>query len=458
MKKIISALLALVIIMFSVCDSSFDLTANGAISERIIADANGIYNISVNGNIASANILLPKQKNAVINTAKPVVAASVFGDTFVALCNDTENSVLQVYTYDLNSGIQDSFAVNDITLGNNQVFCYDNGALYLADPARKNIIHCYIAYGLKSSYTMSYDVISLFCGYNSSGVYAVCDNRLYSLSSNGSHSFIASGIAVPVRFLSDSIAIDNKGAVYVMSSGAMTQIMTVEIDSIYSACIIGNMLYIASGSKLYRYDINKRVRTGYLNVSDKPSALYAYKGLVYTASGSSVMTYKPAEFVSYPTAPPSTQPTQTRYDEQQSSTGSNTTSSHDISSSAYKIDFSNYYISGINSPTTFAQFKSNIEYDGYTVTLYKGGKKVTSGNVGTGMKAVFEDNQSIYTFELAVTGDVTGEGNVNSRDIKELMDYMLGDINYNGVYMVASDMSGDGKIDIVDLAMLAMNT
>ena len=54
-----------------------------------------------------------------------------------------------------------------------------------------------------------------------------------------------------------------------------------------------------------------------------------------------------------------------------------------------------------------------------------------------------------------MTGDMTGEGSVNSRDLKLLMEHLIGNADYNGVYLLSSDLSDDGKVDVIDLAMMA---
>ena len=125
-----------------------------------------------------------------------------------------------------------------------------------------------------------------------------------------------------------------------------------------------------------------------------------------------------------------------------------------ISSELYKVDYSTYRISGIPAGTSFAQFKKNMSYTGYTAELYRGSRGITSGNVGTAMTVIFNSEQSSYTFELSVAGDITGEGNVNSRDVGMLMDYLIGSAAYDGVYLLSSDVSSDGNVDVMDLAIL----
>ena len=126
----------------------------------------------------------------------------------------------------------------------------------------------------------------------------------------------------------------------------------------------------------------------------------------------------------------------------------------EISSDVYQIDFERYHITGISSGTTVAQFRSNIRYSGYSLAIHRDNEVRKSGNVGTAMTAVFTSSNDSLTFELAVDGDLTGEGNRNSRDLNLLMDYLIGAAQFNGVYEIAADISGDHIVDVVDLALL----
>jgi hypothetical protein len=133
----------------------------------------------------------------------------------------------------------------------------------------------------------------------------------------------------------------------------------------------------------------------------------------------------------------------------------NNDTSKEISSKKYRVSFSDFRISGIPAGTTIAGFKSDMYYTGYSVALYRDNIEKKSGIVGTAWTAIFSSDDDSIQFELSVTGDITGEGSVNSRDLKLLMDYLIGSADYNGVYLLSSDLSDDGKVDVIDLAMMA---
>lgn len=107
------------------------------------------------------------------------------------------------------------------------------------------------------------------------------------------------------------------------------------------------------------------------------------------------------------------------------------------------------YITGVASQTTVTQFKENLAKQ---VTLYdKEGKEVTSGKIKTGYRAVVLGD----IYQISVTGDVTGEGNVKSNDVSALMSHLTGEKTLEGVYLVSADYNMDGKVDNSDLVYIA---
>ena len=70
------------------------------------------------------------------------------------------------------------------------------------------------------------------------------------------------------------------------------------------------------------------------------------------------------------------------------------------------------------------------------------------------MYAVFSKGTTRIEYELSVRGDLTGEGSVNSRDLNFLMDSLIGSADYNGVYTLSADLSGNKVVDIADVVLL----
>lgn len=123
-----------------------------------------------------------------------------------------------------------------------------------------------------------------------------------------------------------------------------------------------------------------------------------------------------------------------------------------ISSSKYQIT-SDKYIMKIEPNTDFKTFKNNITANG-TINLYdkKNVLKADTDWVGTGMK-LKTSNDLIYC--LIVTGDISGDGKVDPVDLLAVKRHILSG-NKTAWILVgdafkAGDINGSGKIDVVDL-------
>lgn len=126
-----------------------------------------------------------------------------------------------------------------------------------------------------------------------------------------------------------------------------------------------------------------------------------------------------------------------------------------ITSGIHEFNLKDYIITNVDLGTTIAVFKSNISYQDYSL-VFKNylGKVVTSGNLGTGARAIFSKGDKTYEFTFVVAGDLTGEGNSNSRDISLLTNYLLGEESLEGVYLKAADLNNDGEVNTLDLFLL----
>ena len=62
------------------------------------------------------------------------------------------------------------------------------------------------------------------------------------------------------------------------------------------------------------------------------------------------------------------------------------------------------------------------------------------------------------TYKTAVLGDITGEGNINSRDTKEMFNHLLGVQPLTSTFKIAGDINNDNKLTNADLVLLAKMT
>ena len=439
------AALAVAVIMLSVCALTaygYTVTEYDMSSDHLSAVVNsgGMYLVSFSGGDVHAERVAPYGAYADLSLRYTAAAASLCGDTLVALCNDFDNDQLLVYTYDIYDDISDGFAIKGRRVNYNIGFCYDGSALWLPDENNNTVVNRFSSSGVLLNSHNFGNSATVISGY-SNECFVISGRSLYRASADGYIAISGAELSTPARMISDDVIADSRGRIYRISGSGASLIAEVDCGGFCSAAISdsGELYYACSGT-VYRYDVASARNTAYIDVGGDITALYYTDGRLYAGSGTEVYRISPDELTVYPAASTSAD----------GHTGSYTSG---ISSGVYRVDTDSYRISRIDSPSTFAQFKQNMSYDGYKAALYRGGKKLDSGKVGTAMTVVFSGSDT-YTFELSVVGDLTGEGNVNSRDVGELADYFLGNISFDGVYTLAADINDDGKVDIVDFALM----
>lgn len=128
----------------------------------------------------------------------------------------------------------------------------------------------------------------------------------------------------------------------------------------------------------------------------------------------------------------------------------------EITSKVYDIDAEKGIIFGVDTGTTVSAFKKNLEYPGYDISFTNyDGKSVTSGNLGTGAKVSFSrDETAVHEWVIIVTGDVTGEGNINSRDLTTVKNHLLCGSPLDETALLAADINRDGVVNTLDLFLL----
>lgn len=123
-------------------------------------------------------------------------------------------------------------------------------------------------------------------------------------------------------------------------------------------------------------------------------------------------------------------------------------SKSDIQPNNSEYLFSDGIVYGIYSGETVADFKNKTSAE----NVYKAdGTLAKSGKLKTGFTAVIDSK----TYVIAVCGDVTGEGNVNSKDVTILQKYLCDNAELDGAYLKAADFNLDGEADNRDLVLIS---
>lgn len=105
---------------------------------------------------------------------------------------------------------------------------------------------------------------------------------------------------------------------------------------------------------------------------------------------------------------------------------------------------------------TISKVKDNLNLSGYNIEFKNyAGKVITSGKLGTGSVAIFSKDGKTSEFTFIVKGDVTGEGNANSRDVDCMYNHILGKSSLSEINSKAADINNDGVVDTLDLLLLS---
>lgn len=117
--------------------------------------------------------------------------------------------------------------------------------------------------------------------------------------------------------------------------------------------------------------------------------------------------------------------------------------------------FKDGYATGIEPSTTIAEIKRNIDVNGYDISFYDhNGNSKKSGTVGTGAKIAFSADGNSSVYKIIIFGDLSGEGNINSSDMRLLTDNLLGEAELDGDCLYAADSTHDNQVDLRDLLAL----
>lgn len=465
MKRILCIILC--VILF-VC-TAFPTSAHTPQTSRVYhsADDTGVYAVRFNGKHADITRYSSHTLSAGVDVTSSIYAACAYRGKIVLLCDDVKRNQLSVYVYYLDTDYLEGFVINNLLLYNHIDFACDNNAIYIENSGNS---HELLAYSYDGSYLGRYSFnseINAICGGYRGGIYVVSGDTLYTLSSGRFNAFSGNSVETPLFPADSKTFVSVYGKVYTVNNGRVTYLFSVDSDyHATSACVIGNTLYFPNGSTVNAYDLDTGEKIGYYQTTGQVLSVYADGDTVIAVGQSDSVSIRQSEFTSLIQQydEPDDAGSESEEVQRGESGGSKEFSDSDddpkksvsssISSDVYHIDPVRYYISGISPQTTVATFKKNVKYEGYTLTIYRKNAVKKSGNVGTSMTAVFDSGEYSYTYELAITGDITGEGSSNSRDLNTLMDYLIGATDFNGVYMLAADVSNDGKVDVCDAATL----
>jgi len=125
-----------------------------------------------------------------------------------------------------------------------------------------------------------------------------------------------------------------------------------------------------------------------------------------------------------------------------------------ITSEKYTI--SEEYITKITDKTTLNAFKEAISANAEEIKIVnKDNQELTSEDIiGTGMILILKSKAETRQFKLVISGDATGDGKADFKDIVLINRYRLHKTTLEEEYLMAGEVTGDEKVDFKDIVRI----
>lgn len=353
--------------------------------------------------------------------------------------------------------------------------CHDESSAYaLVEQSRKS--YCVVQMNMDSGNCNYYDLGTQKNIYNQT--FAVSDNEIFIICTDSAYSYVKSYDKSGKMLFKYSFNSENVEALFVNGSKSYVKLYSGDIYSIggngKSFCTsvnsndkisnAGEGYVFTSGKRLVNLNENTSsdISASNLNqVVQNGDALYVDGGLVKNLSGGSIAV-KAVDFllsVGDEAAVVTADFECVIFDIPQADKSPKVivgeSSRVQSDNKAQIVSGENSYwiaegvFCGVESQTTIAMLKKSMS-DG--VTVYDvDGDEVKSGRLKTGYLLRYSGGD----YPIAVRGDVTGEGNVNTKDIKQLMDVLADLKKISNEYYIAADYNFDGTVDTCDLVLIA---
>ena len=410
--------------------------------------------------------IYPDEFNITLSLSQKADRYFICSDILILISYMDDNNQTKVTLYDIYNDTFNSFVMNGDEEYMNASFAYSNGYVYIAK--QNGDISYYTKVGkFCGEYNIDTKINSLITDFDDN-VFALSDNGVYSIEKDYYTKTSNTGIYTHGCFIDYNVFVDYIGNFYTINRNNIQKSLSFSRETHYlSGGVCDNYFVTSSSNKIHAINRKNLDTEKYFSLNDDIYQLFSMDDMIVALTfNSNVPNITYIDFDEFKNI---NQPNKNNSNNNKPNndvdddisndnydSDSNNQDDYNINSDVYDVDFENMKISGIYSPTTVGQFKRNMNYEGFEVELYRYSKDtlLKSGNVGTATRAVFYNNNSSYTFELSVVGDITGEGNVNSRDKKHMFSYLLKRFDMTGVFIDSADLDNNSTVDIIDLILL----
>ena len=343
--------------------------------------------------------------------------------------------------------------LDGISVKKNCFVADDMGMIYAVDKNQPKYVRIFDSDGYEmNKYNAFGNIIMLFHDKSSNDVFAVSNNGVFNITAG----FIKISSVVPDGefIINERLCTDSAGNVFEFDPLAgFNKILDLDYDML---CPTNEYVYGVIGKTVYQLD-NNGDKISYINLSVKPDRLLSSKNNLAYIFNNRITIIKTSDMkeirkTDESSIPPVSEPVVSRPAEESMHeiSKSEVVADKDYGISSDYLEISNGFIF-MEHKMTLAELKKSINYnDNELIVRNHNGKVVTSGNVGSNWQLIFS-GKTEKTFYTVLPGDITGEGNVNSRDIKSLSDYLIDDTELSPPFLYAADTDGNGVINLMDL-------
>ncbi len=438
MKRLISLVTAVMLIaLLGVCKSraydEYNLSDLAACS-FVKSDSNGKggFVCAFSGNTVCSAMLVPNFSAYNFTVDGQIRSVSQSGKyTYALVFDDAFTNKYSVYALNLDNGNVSQNTFVDENFMSDSFSVTDNCIYYIKTDSLISYVVCRNLTSDKKSKITFIDNVNEVFNNNGKSYARLCDGSIYKLSPVSATYVADTGELKNIYNAGVNSVINEDGFIVSLSDNSREYVSNTETENV---SVSDGKIYSAVN---YRLNLKISEKTKSVSIPDSAKAVVSYKNQCgVLLDNGTVQVFGSADF------------DEKKTNDNNDNNNNRISSKSDIQPNNSDYLFSDTIVYGIYSGETVADFKNKT----FAENVYKqDGTVAKSGKLKTGFTAVI--NSKTYT--IAVCGDVTGEGNVNSKDVTLLQKYLCNNAELCDAYLKAADFNFDGKVDNRDLVLIS---
>ena len=110
------------------------------------------------------------------------------------------------------------------------------------------------------------------------------------------------------------------------------------------------------------------------------------------------------------------------------------------------------YLRGYDLGTTVENIKNKVGSRANVIIKDSNGyEKNGNDPIGTGYNIEISNGRAKQSYTYVMYGDLNGDGEINSADLLKMRQYLLGNNNLSGAFLISAYLNGDNEINSADL-------